>query len=119
MSLHTKVIRWNIQGLKKSQVSKEIKLLIRHYKSDMLFLIKTMVNDKNTLSILPTLGFDRFEYVLPSNHSGGLVVLWNNGVIHVSVLFTEPRAIHILVHDTINTKTTVVSGVYAPAQTPA
>ena len=44
----------------------------------MLFLIETMVNEKNTLSILP------------SNHSGGLAVLWNNAIIPVSVLFTEP-----------------------------
>jgi len=82
----------------------------------MLFLIETMVNEKNALSILPTLGLDHFEYVLPFNDPGGLAVLWNNSVIRASVFFTEPCAIHMLVHDTTNKKTTIVSEVYAPTQ---
>ena len=75
-----------------------------------------MVNEKNTLRILPTLGYDHFDYVLPSNHSRGLAALWNNGVIHASVLYKEPRALHMLVHDTANAHTSVVSGIYALAQ---
>ena len=65
----------------------------------MMFLLETMVHEKNTLNILPILGFDLFDYILRMNHSGGIVVLWNNGIIHASVLFKEPRAIHILILD--------------------
>ena len=35
----------------------------------------------------------------PVNYLGGITVLWNNRAIHASVLLTEHRAIHILVHD--------------------
>ena len=35
----------------------------------------------------------------PINHSGGIVVLWNNNGIHAPILSKEQRAIHLLVHD--------------------
>ena len=111
-----KVISWNVQGAKKIQVLQERKLLSRIHKSDILFLLETMVNEENIGRLLPTLGYDHYDYVLPVNHSGGIAVLWNNGPIHASVLFKETRAIHLLIHDVQTTQTCVVSGIYAPAQ---
>ena len=58
-----KIISWNTQGLKKSQFAQEIKLLKQKFNPDILFLLETMVNEMNLLRILPTLGFDRFDYV--------------------------------------------------------
>ena len=46
----------------------------------------------------------------------GIPVLWNNDISHALVLLKEPRAIHILIHDTTNAQNTVVSRIYAPAQ---
>ena len=43
------------------------------------------------------MGFDHFDYVELFNHSGGLAALWDNGIIHASVLKKEQRAIHMLV----------------------
>jgi len=61
-----------------------------------LFLLETMVNEKNLLRIVPNLGFDHFDYVLPSSHSGGIVVLWCNNSIHASVLLkTATRDTHV------------------------
>jgi len=60
--------------------------------------------------------FDHFDYVEPVNHSGGLVVLWDNGIIHTSVLSKEQRAIHMLVYDMTKHYSSIISGVYAPAQ---
>ena len=82
----------------------------------MIFLLETMVNEKHIKAIIPCMGFEHFDYVLPINHSGGLAVLWNSGIIHASVLIKEQRAIHMLVHDTENAKNSVISGIYAPAQ---
>ena len=62
------------------------------------------------------MGFDNFDYVEPVNHSGGLAVLWNNGLIHASILKKEQRAIHMLVYDTSKQCSSIISGVYAPAQ---
>jgi len=50
------------------------------------------------------------------NHSGDIAVLWNNDVNHVLVLTKEPRAIHMLVHDSENSKNSIIFGIYASAQ---
>ena len=70
--------------LKKPQVVQEVQFLIRTHKADMIFLLETMVNEKNIKKILSLMGFDHFDYVLPTNHVGGITVLWNNGIIHTS-----------------------------------
>jgi len=111
-----KILSWNAQGLKRVQVTQEIKILLRIHKSNIIFLLETMVNETNLLRILPSLGFDDFDYVLPNNHSGGIVVLWNNGAIHASTLAKDQRIIHTLVHDTALAQTIVISSIYAPAQ---
>ena len=108
-----RIISWDIQCLKKSQVSQEIKILIWNYNPNLLFLLENMVNEKNTLRILQTLGFDHFDYVLPSNHSGGLGVLWSNGAIHASILFNEPCNTYV---NPWYFYCTIVSEIYAPAQ---
>jgi len=73
----------------KWQVIQEVKFLTRTRRPDMIFLLETMVNEKNTKIILSLMGYDHFDYVLPINHSGGLAVLWNEGNIHASVLVKE------------------------------
>jgi len=110
-----RIISWNIQGLKKPQAAQEVKLLKRKYDPDVLFLLETMVNETNLLRIMPTLGFDHFDYVLPS-HSGGIVVLWRDNSVHVSVLLQQPRVIHMLIYDPVLAQTSVVSSTYAPVQ---
>jgi len=75
-----------------------------------------MVNEKNILKILPQMGCDHNDYVLPHNHSGGIAVLWNNDNIHASILLKEPRAIHMLVHDPEKGQNIIVSGIYSLAQ---
>jgi len=108
------IISWNIQGVKKAQVLQEIPKT--PHNPQLIFLLETLVNKKSILSILPKMGFDNFDYVEPVNHSGGLAVLWNNGLIHASVLKKEQRAIHMLVYDTSKHCSSIISGVYAPSQ---
>ena len=60
--------------------------------------------------------FEHFDYVEPFNHSGGIAVLWNNGIIHASVLRKEQRAIHMLIHDTAINQNSICSGIDATAQ---
>ena len=110
------IISWNIQGAKKPQIISEVHFLSRTYKADIIFLLETMVNETNVRKILPQMGFEHFDYVLPTNHSGGIAVLWNNGKIHASPLLKEPRAIYMLVHDPAKGQNSIVSGIYAPAQ---
>ena len=111
-----KIICWNVRGAKKAQVLEEVKFLKRIHKPDILFLIETLTNDSNSHNIIRRMGFRQFDYVPPSNHSGGLWVLWNNERLHAAVLSKEPRAIHLLVHDPNCNKNCIVSGVYGPAK---
>jgi len=82
----------------------------------MIFILETMVNDRNIRDILPLMGFDYFDFIILADHSGWLAVLWNNGEIHASVLRKEPRAIHMLVYETKKAQNAIISGVYAPAR---
>ena len=59
------------------------------------------------------MGFEHFDFVLSVNQSGGIAVLWNNG----NILLKETRAIHMLIHDPDNAQNSIISGIYAPAQT--
>jgi len=110
------IISYNVQGAKKLQVIQEIKFFTRTQRPDMILLLKTMVNEKNIKIILSLMGYDHFDYVLPNNHLGGLAVLWNEGNIHASVLIKEQRAIDMLVHDSKRSLNSVISGIYALAQ---
>jgi len=94
----------------------EIQFLKRTHKPDIVFLLETMVNEKNIRNFLPRIGFEHFDFVEPTNHSGGLAILWNNEKIHASILRKEQRAIHMLIHDPSINQNLIISGIYAPAQ---
>ena len=112
-----KIISWNVQGAKKAKVLEEVKFPQRTHKTDILFLIESMTNDRNTSQIIRKMGFENYDFIPPVNHLGGIWVLWNNNHIRASVLRKESRAIHhMLVDDPSNLKNLVVSGVYGPAQ---
>ena len=79
-------------------------------------ILEAMANEKNIKEIMPKMGFEHFNFVTPINHSRGLAILWNNRVIYASVLHKESRVIHMLVHDTTKTVSSIISGVCPPAQ---
>jgi len=81
-----KIISWNVQGAKKAKVLEEVKFLQCTYKPDILFLIETMTNDRNTSQIIRKMGFENYDFITPVNHSEGIWVLWNNTHIRDSVL---------------------------------
>jgi len=111
-----KVLSWNIQGIKKPQALQELKILKQTHKPDILFILKTLVTCSHLLRILPKLGFEYYEFVSTVNHDGGVAVLWNSGNIHALILSKSNRAIHLLVHDTLNSMNSIISGIYAPTQ---
>jgi len=94
-----KVLAWNVQGAKKSQIREEVKYLRTVQKPDLVFLLETMATESTTQKILPQLGFDHFDYTLLVNHSGGIWVLWNKTNIMANVLLKEDRATRMLVFD--------------------
>ena len=111
-----KIISWIVQGIKKKQALQEILFLKRLHNPNIMFILETLASSTNLSSILPQIGFDHFDFVDPVNHSGPIAVLWNNGIIHASILRKEQRAIPVLLHDTSNNQNVMVNGLYAPAQ---
>ena len=111
-----KILAWNVQGAKKSQVIEEIKLLQKQYQPDLIFLLETMVNEEHTKRFISRLGFQYHDFSNPINHSGGIWALWNNTNIRANVLLKDARAIHMLVFEYSSQKFSIISGIYAPAQ---
>ena len=56
--------------LKKSQVIQEIKFLTRTHEAAMIFVLEPMVNEKDITTIILLMGYDDFDYVLPTNYPG-------------------------------------------------
>jgi len=90
--------------------------LVRQHKLDILFILETLVTDNRIRHILPKLGFDHFDFVPPVNHAARIAVLWNSGKIHASILQKSLRFVHLLVHDTTLSVSSIISGIYATAQ---
>jgi len=111
-----KILAWNVRGAKKRQISEEIRLIQKTHQPDLLFLLETMVTEENTKRIIPHLGFQYHDFSNPINHSGGIWVLWNNTNIRANVLIKEDRAIHMLVFEYSSQKFSIISGIYALAQ---
>lgn len=76
-----KVISWNIQGGKKRKALAELIYLKNKFKPDIMFVLETLTNSWNSSSIIRALHFDNKIVIDPTNHCGGLWVLWNNNNI--------------------------------------
>jgi len=111
-----KILAWNVQGAKKHQIREEIRFLHKAQQPDLIFVIETMASEATSKQILPRLGFEHYDFTLPVNRSGGIWVLWNNKNILAQVISKEDRAIHMLVFDVLIQKFSIISGIYAPAQ---
>jgi len=67
-----KIICWNVQGAKKSQLRHEVKFINRTIKPDILILLETLVNCQNSSLIIRQLGFQHSSTIPPVNHKGGI-----------------------------------------------
>jgi len=65
-----KIIYWNVQGAKKSQLRHEVEFINRTIKPDILILLETLVNCQNTDLIIRQLGYSHSSTIPPVNHMG-------------------------------------------------
>ena len=82
----------------------------------MIFVLETMVNKNNVEYMLSLVGFDHFNYVVPTNHSKRLAVVWNSSNISALILRKKPRAIQMLMYNAKNLQNSIISKVFALAQ---
>jgi len=111
-----KIICWNVQGAKKSQLRQEVGFINRTINPDILILLETLVNCQNSSLIISQLGYKFSSTIPPVNHMGGIWLLWNDINVDVSIIAKEPRIMHCLVHDKLTSKDCILSAVYAPAR---
>ena len=64
---YMKIVCWNVQGAKKSQLRLEVRFINRTIKLDILILLETMVNDQNADSIIRNLGFSHYNMIPAKN----------------------------------------------------
>jgi len=84
-----KIICWNVQGAKKSQLRHEVEFINRTIKPYILILLKTLVNCQNTDLIIKQLGYRFYSTIPPINHTGAIWLLWNDENVEVSIIAKE------------------------------
>jgi len=111
-----KIVCWNVQGARKSQLRLEVGFINRIIKPDILILLETMVNEQDANLIITNLGFSHYDTIPTENHCGGIWCLWNPINVDVSILVKESRAIHCQIKDNVKNKQCLLTAVYALAQ---
>ena len=65
-----KVVCWNVQGAKKSQLRLEAGFINCNIRPGILIWLETKVNDQNMNMITRNLGFSHYEIIPVVNHYG-------------------------------------------------
>jgi len=112
--LFMKIIFWNAQGAKKSQLRQQVTFMNRTIKPAILLLLETMVKYQNTDWIIKQFGCRHYSTIPSLNHVGGIWLLWNDDNTEATVIAKEPRIMHCTVLDKPTAKQCLVSTVYVP-----
>ena len=110
-----KVISMNIQGGKKKEVA-ELIYLKSKFKPDIMFVLETLTSARHNSTIPRALPFKNKIVINPTNHCGGLWVLWNNDNIVLNNKETTNRCVLLNITHKVSNTNVLISGLYAPAQ---
>ena len=105
-----KIICWNVQGARKSQLRQEVGFINQIIKPDILILLETLVNCQNSDLIIKQLGYNFSSTIPPVNHMGGIWLLWNDENVDVSIIAKETRIMHCLVLDKLTARMSSLCG---------
>lgn len=107
-----KFLCWNCRGLSARDTSDYIFKLIRIHKPSLVCLVETRANSGR---------IDRFRFKIPRSwhwaaieadgYSGGIFILWNKSLGHVTPIVASRRALHIVISSSVF-KNCVISIVY-------
>lgn len=75
-----KILSWNCRGLSRPSAIRSLRVLIRNFNPDVIFLSETKSPPSQASSILNRLGFYLLSQFAPSGSSGGLLLAWRTGV---------------------------------------
>ena len=78
-----------------------------------MIISETRISKENTLKICDTLPFNAAEMVEPVGLTGGILILWNSGVISFTTIRKELRAIHGIIQVSSNNIKFAITAIYA------
>jgi hypothetical protein len=70
------IIGWNCRGLGSPIAIPDLKYLVRHFNSDLLFLSETLAHRNKIEELRYFFGFDSCISVYRAGRGGGLVLFW-------------------------------------------
>ncbi|XP_026432265.1 uncharacterized protein LOC113329624 [Papaver somniferum] len=105
------LISWNIRGSGKKSSNKELSLLGRNVNPDIIFLSETQMNKDLAARKLKNMGFPCTFNISSVGRSGGLVLAWKKE-IHMNILSSSLRGIHVTTTDIIHSKNCHIHIIY-------
>lgn len=74
------VLSWNCRGLRNLQTVRDLHQLVKEKKPALVFLIETKLLNKKSSFLKIKLGYNHMFVVDSVGHSGGLILLWREGM---------------------------------------
>ena len=88
------ILLWNARGVARQGFRRNIRQLIKDHDPMIVIITESRVSRENIKEIASSLPFNSFETVDPQGFSGGILMLWNEGLHSFTTITKEPRAIH-------------------------
>lgn len=112
-----KILAWNARGIARPAFRRNLSQLTIDHDPDLVIISETRISMENTLKICDTLPFNAAEMVEPVGLTGGILILWNSGVISFTTIRKEIRAIHGIIQVTSKNIKFAITVIYIYAST--
>ena len=106
------ILLWNARGVARPGFRRNINQLIRDHDPMIVIITETKVARPNIEGIAESLPFNSYETVEPVGYTGGILILWNEGLHSFTPITKEPRAIHGIIQVS-NENPFFISALYA------
>ncbi|KAI9119405.1 hypothetical protein K1719_010080 [Acacia pycnantha] len=90
-----KALYWNNRGSCGPGLYRNLKLLFKGQKPNLLLLADTRCSDVSRLRHLLRLGYDQIRMIPSVGNSGGLVAVWDSTVASISILEEDRQYFHM------------------------
>ena len=108
-----KILAWNARGIARPAFRRNLSQLTKDHDPDLVIISETRIAKENTLKICENLPYNAAEIVEPIGLSGGILILWNSGVISFTTIRKEFRALHGIVEVISSSQKFALTAIYA------
>uniref|UniRef100_A0A803MBP1 Endonuclease/exonuclease/phosphatase domain-containing protein n=1 Tax=Chenopodium quinoa TaxID=63459 RepID=A0A803MBP1_CHEQI len=90
------ILLWNTRGIARHGFKKNFRKMMKDHGPEIVILTETKVKKSRVEELIDNLPFNSFEVVDPVGLSGGIRMLWNNGVNSITIVTKDHRVIHAI-----------------------